>query len=241
MAKLRFKIGVIGYLPFEFNRKKIESWHSDIFEIEGKIEDFHFTNDSDTPFWEYSDKNLNRELPENFEGDIFIGITYVPLESNYYARRLRNNKVVLSYHEMYKIVTEANLPVENLLLRVLYAYSLVYLRNSNTIPEQANWLGFTHDDTRGCLFDMNGNKSDVIFSLDSPKICDDCTNRIRAEKVSDRQINQIKKEIRKIKKPSFYKMSNFVKRHPYLAILISAIFGVTLSVIANIVYENWIK
>ena len=38
---------------------------------------------------------------------------------------------------------------------------------------------------------MNGNKSDVIFSLDSPKICDDCSNRIRNDKVPDNCTIQI--------------------------------------------------
>jgi len=102
-------------------------------------------------------------------------------------------------------------------------------------------LGFTHDDTRGCLFDMNGNKTDVVFSLDSPKICDDCTNRIRNEKVPDNCTNQIKKEIRRIKKKPFYKIIEFVKNRPIFSIVISAIFGISLSLIATIIYENVIK
>jgi hypothetical protein len=84
---------------------------------------------------------------------------------------------------MYQILIEGHIPLENLVLRILYAYSLVYLRQDNKIPSQINVLDFTHDDTRGCLFDMNGNKTDVLFSLDKPKIGDECTNRIRNEKV----------------------------------------------------------
>lgn len=241
MAKIRVKIGIIGYLPFDFDRKMIKNWKSDVFEIVDDIDEYHFKNDSDTFSWGYSDKILNDELPSNYDGDFFIGITYVPIENNFYARRLNSNRVVLSYFEMYQILKEDNIPMENLLLRVLYAYCLLYHRNSKKLPTQNDWLGFTHDDTRGCLFDMNGNKTDVIFSLDSPKICDDCTIRIRNEKVSDNCTNLIKKEIRRIKKGQFYKIIEFVKNRPILSIILSAIFGISLSLFATIIYENLIK
>lgn len=241
MKKIRIKIGVIGYLPFDFNRKMIKSWKSDGFEIIDDIDEFHFKNDSDTFSWGYSDKILNDELPKKYDGDFFLGITYVPIENNYYARRLEFNRVVLSYFEMFQILKKENIPMENLLLRVIYAYSLVYLRNQNNLPSQANILGFTHDDTRGCLFDMNGNKNDVVFSLDSPKICDDCTTRIRNEKVPDNYTNQIKKEIGRIKKKSFYKIAEFIKKEPIISIIISAAFGISLSLIATIIFEIFIK
>lgn len=238
MKKIKIKIGVIGYLPFEFNRKLIKNWKSDIFEIVDEIDEYHFTNDSDTFAWGYSDKILNKELPKTFDGELFVGITYVPIQDNFYARRLESNRIVLSYFEMYQILKQDDFPMENLLLRVLYAYCLVYLRNNHTIPQQNDLLGFTHDDTRGCLFDMNGNKTDVIFSLDSPKICDDCTTRIRNEKVSDNCTNQIKKEIKRIKKKKFYKISEFIKKKPLLSLLFSAIFGILISMAASAIYET---
>jgi hypothetical protein len=237
MKKIRIKIGVIGYLPFDFNRSLIKKWKSDIFEIVDDFDEYHFTADSDTLMWGYSDDLLNRELPSTFEGDLFVGITYVPIEANYYARRLDNNRVVFSYFEMYEILREGNFPMENLLLRVLYAYSLVYLRNNRKVPEQSEWLGFTHDDTRGCLFDMNGNKSDVLFSLDSPKICDDCTSRIRVEKVPDNCTAQIKKEIKRIKKKKYFKISEFVKSKPILSIIISSFIGFLISLAASWAFD----
>ena len=142
---------------------------------------------------------------------------------------------------MYQILTEGHVPLENLIFRVLYAYSLVYLRQNNTIPPQRELLGFTHDDTRGCLFDMNGNKTDVLFSVDRPKICDDCTNRLRREKVSDNKISKIKNEIKRIKKKRFYKISDFVKEKPLLSIGISLIVGVLVSLTANIIFETYLK
>ena len=200
MKKIRIKLGIIGYLPFEFNRRLIKNWKSEIFEIVDDIDDFHFTNDSDTYDWAFSDELLSKELPIKYDGDFFMGITYVPIEENYYCRRLTHNRVILSYFEIYNVLNTENIPVENFVLRSLYASCLVFLRNEQAIPESSEWVGFTHDDTRGCLFDMNGNKGDIIFSLDPPIVCDDCTNRIRQEKVPDSTTKLIKKGNKKNKK-----------------------------------------
>jgi hypothetical protein len=237
MKKIRIKLGLIGYLPFNFNRKLIKKWRSDIFEIVDNIDDFHITKDSDTPNWEYSDIVLSKEITVKYEGDFFMGITYVPLESNFYCRRLDNNRVVISFAGIYNILSNENIPIENFILRSLYASCLVYLRNEQTIPKSTEWIGYTHDDTRGCLFDMNGNSvEDVIFSLDQPIICDECTNRLRREKVADSTTDLIKKEIRRIRKDKYFKITQFVKKKPLLSILLSGIFGIFISLSASIIY-----
>jgi hypothetical protein len=236
MKRIRIKLGIIGYLPFEFNRKTLKNWKSNVFEIVDEIDDFHFTNDSDILDWSFSDKLLSKELPIKYDGDFFVGITYVPIEDNFYSRRLDNNRLVLSYFEIYQVLKTENIPVENFLLRTLYASCLVYLRNEQSIPESTDWLGYTHDDTRGCLFDMNGNKIDVIFSLDPPTICDDCINKIRIDKVPDSSTNLIKKEIKRIKKGLFYKITQFVREKPILSIFLSAVFGILISLTASVIY-----
>jgi len=236
--KIRIKIGVIGYLPFEFNRKLIKEWKSEIFEIVDDIEDFHFKNDADSLDWSFSDNLLSQELPAKYDGDFFIGITYVPIEDNFYCRRLENNRVIISYFQIHNFLRAENIPVENFLLRTLYASCLVFLRNEQTIPKTIEWIGYTHDDTRGCLFDMNGIKSDVIYSLDPPIICDDCINRIRQNKVPDKTITQIKKEISHIRKAKYYRINRFVKRKPLLSIAISGAFGILISLTASIIYGS---
>lgn len=237
MKKVRIKLGIIGYLPFDFNRKFVKTWKSDAFEIVDEIDDFHFTKDSDTPNWAFSDGLLSKELPVKYEGDFFMGITYVPLESNFYCRRLDHDRVVISFADIYNILKTENIPIENFILRSLYASCLVYLRNEQSIPKSSEWLGYTHDDTRGCLFDMNGSSlDDVIFSLDHPIICDECTIKLRQEKVPDSTTELIKKEIRRIRKDKYYKIAQFVKRKPLFSIFLSGIFGIIISFTASILY-----
>lgn len=241
MSKIKIKVVTIGHMPPGFDKSKVEKWKSEIFEVSGLIENYSLTSDSDGDNWEYSDDTLKEEIPAQFEGDFLIAITNVPLHLNWYSRRLGENKVVVTFHEMRDILLHDNLPLENLIYRILYAYSLVYKRQNNRIPDKVEATNFTHDETRGCLFDMNGIKTEVIHSCDHPIICDDCVERMKNERVSTDTINSAKKEIKAVKKERFYRITDFIKRHPIWALIISGISAIILgaigSIIANIIYE----
>ncbi len=93
MNKIKIHIGIIGYLPFEFNRNKIKRWRSGLFEIT-RVEDYNIKSKrSDTGGWGYTDSLLNKELPNRDSEDIFIGITYVPIQGDYFARRLSDRRL----------------------------------------------------------------------------------------------------------------------------------------------------
>jgi hypothetical protein len=165
----------------------------------------------------------------------------IPLELNWYSRRLSNNRVVFTLHEIKDILTHFNIPLENAVFRLLYAYTFLYKRNGERIPLNDEKTNFTHDETRGCLFDMNGIKTDIIYSLHEPKICSNCIQRLRNERIPNEIITKAQKEIIKIKKPIFYRIISFVKKHPVWAMMISAISAVVLgaigSYITTIIYE----
>jgi len=178
---VKIKIGRIGDLPFYFNDKLIKKWKSNEFEIIDDIYVQRFTKKADIPqemfqvtdgkkgphSWGYSDSLLEDQLPVNEEANFFVWITYVPLEYNYFVRRLSLNRVVLSYFGMYNILKKELIPVENLLLRTIYRHILIYYKYKKSIPSHKIIadIPFIHDDTRGCLFDMCVNKPDVIFFL----------------------------------------------------------------------------
>ncbi len=114
--KIKIKIIVLGNLPFELNLKKIENWESKLFEI-SKSEKYSLNSDSDGDSWEYTDSNISKTIPDRFNEDILFAITNVPLESNYYSRRLSENRICITTHEMSDILKESNIPIENLLDR----------------------------------------------------------------------------------------------------------------------------
>jgi len=190
-------------MPADFNRQKIKGWDSSVFEIVDEIESYSLTCDSDGLDWEFTDEALENVLPKNFNGEFLIAIVNVPIELNWYSRRLSANRVVFSFHEIKEILRFSNIPLENVICRLLYAYTLLYKRSGNRIPENAEHTNFTHDETRGCLFDMNGIKTDVVYSCHNPVICPDCVGRLKREKVSDETIAKCQSEIRRIRKGCF--------------------------------------
>jgi len=241
MSKIKITIGTIGHMPAEFNRQKIKQWKSSVFEIVNEIESYSLTINSDGPEWAFTDQAIETTLPKNFSGDFFVAIVNVPLELNWYSRRLNGNRVVFTFHEIKDILRYSNIPLENVIYRLLYAYTLLYKRSSNTIPVNTAHTNYTHDETRGCLFDMNGIKTDVVVSCHNPIICPDCTERLRREKVSDDIITRCQNEIEKIRKTLFYRITDFIKQHPLWSLAISAITAIVLgaigSLLASCIYE----
>lgn len=233
MVKTKITVITIGHMPADFNKDKITSWHSDLFKITGEIESYTLSNDSDGPGWEFTDKNLEETIPSIFQGDFLVAIVNVPLELNWYTRRLQNNRLVFTFHEIKEILDYSNIPLENIIYRLLYAYTLLYKRSGNCIPMTGNHTNFTHDETRGCLFDMNGIKTDIVYSLHKPIICSSCIENLKQEGISNEVISQIQHEIKKIRKPLFYRISEFIKRHPIWALIMSAVTAIILGVIGS--------
>jgi hypothetical protein len=237
MSKVKIKIISIGHLPIRLNLEKIKSHLSAAYEIVGDIENHVLRCNSDGYDWEFSDELVRAQLPLVFDADFMIVLVNVPLEANWYVRRVGNNQVVLTFHEIKEILINENIPLENVIYRLLYAYTLLFRRSSNRIPNFGEPTRFTHDETRGCLFDMNGIKANLVESCDSPIICDQCEEALIKEKVSNDLIKITKSEIKQIKKEFYYKVIDFIKRYPIWALLISSLFAVLLNVVASWIYD----
>ena len=239
MNKVKIKIVSIGSIPIHLNLKKVENWKSSIFELDGAIENYALRCDSDGDSWDFSDGLLEGQFPEKFGADFMIAIVNVPLEKNWYSRRLGDNKIVFTFHEIKEFLKTENIPLENAIFRVLYAYTLLYRRSSNKIPLAGQAIGFTHDETRGCLFDMNGIKADLVESCNKPSICDECQERLKKEKVSSALIETTQLEIKNIRKELYYRVLDFVKIRPIWSLLISSIFALFLGTISSYIYDEF--
>lgn len=242
MKKLNFKkikisVATFGYMPAGFDKKKIETWKSKIFSINGTIQNYAFPGDSDGENWTFTDKKLDDLSQQEFDGDFLIAIVNVPLEGNWYTRRLSKNRIFFTFHEIKEILNSSNIPLENVIYRILYVYTLLYLRNDRSIPLGSAPTNFTHDDTRECLFDMNGYKKEIIYSCHRPIICSDCAEKSRKESVSTEVLELVQKEINEIKKPWFFRAKDYVQKHPVFSVIAAIILGIIGSYIATVIYE----
>jgi hypothetical protein len=180
---------------------------------------------------------LKQQLPpSNTREDSFtVAIVNVPIEDNWFSRRLGDNEIVFTFYEIREVLAAENIPLENAVLRLLYSYALVYIRNGNHIPDYCEGLSFTHDETRGCLFDMNGTKNDIVESCHNPILCNECEERLSNGRVPSRVITSAKREIHKIRKPIYYMALDFVKTKPLWALLISSFYAILVGVISTFI------
>lgn len=245
MIKVRVKLAILGHLPHSLETEKVVKWKSQLFEIVPPIDSYTITADSDGDNWQFTDENILKQLPETFDGDILIAVTNVPIELNYFARRFSKNRICMTYFEMSEILNQNNIPLENLIYRVLYSASFVYKRYGNRIPLMSEDTNFAHDETKGCIFDMNGIKTDIYYSTNKPNLCEPCVQALTTARVEKNLIDAVQKELKRIKKRLYFRMLAFVKVHPVWAIIISSLTAITLgtigSLIASLIWEKLLK
>ena len=241
MSRVKITVATIGHMPAEFQTKKLKEWKSSVFEVVDEVENYSLNCQSDGYDWEFTDAALEKVLPTVFNGDFLVSIVNVPIEGTWYTRRLASNRVVFSFHEIKDILRSSNIPLENVIYRLFYAYLLLYKRSGNRIPTNAEHTNFTHDETRGCIFDMNSMKTDIILSCHKPILCASCVEKSRQQKVSNETIDKCQSEMYKIQKDLFYKMTAFIRQYPVWSLIISGLTAIVLgaagSVVGSYIYE----
>ncbi|MDX2469284.1 MAG: hypothetical protein QNL04_01770 [SAR324 cluster bacterium] len=233
------KIVLPGSMPPEFELEMLSKFKSNLINIIGAIEHVDLSVDSDLNGWGYSDELVGSCMPAKGSEDVLLGIANLPLEENWYLRKMTGDRAVVTFHEMRGILSGHKIPRVNLIFNILYFLSLVFLANKKTVPSVDVLLNMTHDVTRGCLFDMTGLKMDTIHSCHEPIICVQCEASLRKKGVAVEAIETCQKEIKKIKKPFFYILSEKIKNHPIISIALSLfiafIVGLASSVLGTLI------
>lgn len=232
---IRIKLITLGNLKYPVDFKKIEGWHSNVFKAVHADEVQVIPNAEGTE-WSYPDSQLAVLITPDKQYDFSIGIINAELQDNYYIRRLKNNVCIFSLYETAEILRYSNLTIENFIVRNLYEFCLIYLEGGRQIKSSAYTVA--HDETRGCLFDMNANKSDIIFSTEHPKICTSCKARIMNSQVPKDSLRIIEKELGSIKKALYSRVMDFVKSHPIYTLIISSCFALLLNIFASFIYDK---
>ncbi len=235
MSKVKIKLALLGHLPLSLDINRLLNWQSELFEIIKPLNTYTITTDSDGPAWEFTDENILEQLPTDFDGDVLIAITNVPIEDNYFARRFPGNRICMSYYEMNDILLAKNIPLENLALRVMYSSAFVYRRYGNRIPLMTEETNFAHDETRGCIFDMNGIKNNAIYSTNKPILCTSCEQALANARIPKNIIDSTQEEIKKIRKRLYFRIADFIKAYPIWTIIISSITAIILGVIGSLI------
>lgn len=232
MDKVRIKIVKLGKQKHEQLFVKLSKYKSRIFTV-----DIYEQNRPECDYdWGYSFDKLKGLLATGYDSkkhDICIGFVDTIIEMNYFGKRLQDNNIyVVSFFQVDEMLKNENIDPFNFMLATIYRYVTRY-------KIQGRYL--THDETKGCIFDMCGDKTDIIYSCNKPIICDDCRVAIRQSGVESEYLPTITKEIKKIKKSNYYYISDFIKKHPYLSLFIGFITSIILNIISDVIYGLFIN
>jgi len=241
--KTKIALRILGHKAPDFDVKVFERWKSKLWELhEGSIDTLPLNGEADLPDWGYSDAALADRAICKQGADLTICILNVPLEDNYYFRRIDRNLACASLFEIGEVLRGHNIPVENFVFRMIYSCTLIYARKKY-LPPILEIATYTHHETKGCIFDMTGIKTDVSFSCDRPILCGMCRVDASANSVTKEFLDTYELEISKIEKRLYFQITDLIKRRPILAILLSStlalLIGTLGSLVASIIYEKF--
>jgi hypothetical protein len=152
--------------------------------------------------------------------------------------RIANNCVGISLYGINDILLTDNIPIETFIIRQIYeiyAFSLIGNISSDKI------YNLVHLDTRGCLFDMNGDKTDILYNTESPIICNSCHQIFNTRQVSSKAIGILTKELKTIRKPKILALEKYIKKHPFISVLLSSIIGAIIARLINDIFDIVLK
>jgi len=240
---MNFDISIVqlGQLKRQINFGMLQQWKSKIFKINSVSEILQIPNSENSINWQYLSDDLVRSYIKcDSNAKITIAITEYSLEDNFYMRKVDSGLTIISLFQVGDILRYSDIPVENFILRNIYkivTLTYVYLDLPNTSDEIPDII---HEETRSCLFDISGIKTDIVYSSSKPSLCPQCEANLRQRQLPKGFMNDLISEIKKIRKPLFCRISDFIKCHPVWAIIIGIAtqlcIGLAAGLFANYLY-----
>lgn len=235
MKQIKIALVSVGSLNYPVDFSALERWSSDLMTIH-HVASIGFIPDARGYNWEYPDSQLASIIKIEPDSDFTLAIINARLENNYYMRRLNENVGVLSLYEMADIIRTANFTLEDFILRNLYELVVLFVAHHGKKLSK-DVYSWAHDETRGCLFDMNANKTDIVFSMHKPVLCNSCRTRLLAKQVDSKVIPTLDVELPKIRRALFFRIQMWVKKHPIWSLVLAGGASVILNLIASIIFE----
>ena len=235
---MKYKIAIVrlGHCQHIVDFKAIKAWKSKLFEITGIYCVEHLPEcDIQDGYLDvkYGKNDLSPLISCPSDCDFVVGIMPYRFIDNFYLHRISDNSAVISLYGIADILKTDNISIEHFVIKQIYEMCaikhLIKDLSSNDVYK------IVHLDTRGCLFDMNGERSDIVYNTEQPIICDECKGKFKKKQVQQEIIEQFEKELKKIKKPFILRAEGWIKRYPLVAIFLSFAMSVIISVMANVV------
>lgn len=242
VEKLNIHVLKIGYFPYDIHYNQIKKWKSKLFkldcrEYEDALKTLHKKDGviyDDIVLLQVAKSKFSKT---NFEKNEFVVlITNVDLADGDLSRILDEHIVVISYREIVQEMKINNIPLENATLVLLYMYSLLFMKYKR-IPNIMEEEYFLHMDVRGCIFDYDDKCTDMIQCCVQPIICKQCEENLND--LDMEILNTVRKELGKIKKNLYYRMTDLLKKHFYISFLMTLWIAIICSTVSSFFTGKW--
>jgi hypothetical protein len=180
--------------------------------------------------WGYSDAYLTELIKHSKSADYTLCFIDYPLEELHFVRRLSEKVGVATFCQTNQIFENANIDLKNFIL--LQIYRVVVLSKLDIGDDMSSIWNHSHTETRGCLFDFCELKTDIIVSAVSPKICFDCEAKLRKTQIDTDFIESLEKELKYIRKSLYFRITDWIKKHPLCALLITLGSTVVINILS---------
>ena len=236
--KTKITIVKVGYIDHILNSEKIRRWKSKLFEIVD-IQTIEYLSDSEINDGyldqKFSKESLSKVFSHSKNSDFTVAITSCRFDDNFYVHQINENRVGISLYGITEILKTENISIENFIIKQLYAVCALSLIAN--ISDDNEVYDIVHLDTRGCLFDMNGNREDILYNTEKPIICESCKDKFKKKQIAQGTISNLNKELKRIQKPIILKLERYIKKYPLVAMIIGAIIAICISQIFELVWQ----
>lgn len=241
MDKIRIKIVELGNLKIKIDKQKLRKFKSDFFKIDSfeaiEILPIRPFNENNLGI-AYSPNNFKEILEKkNFDG-IIVGLFNYRFRDNFYMHRINENSMAVSLFDLKEILIPANIGLESFIIKCIYEAVCFYKAGGNSVSNEI--YQFVHSDTRGCLFDLNGDRRDIIYNTEKPIICDECKSKLKQAQFPEFFLIKFEKELKRIDKNFLMKVELFIRRYPLFSFIMAIVGSVFLNVLSGF-FQDWLK
>ena len=84
---------------------------------------------------------------------------------------------------------------------------------------------------------MNGDRKDILYNTESPVLCSACRAKLKSRQLQLDVIKTLDRELKKLRKPVAMRVELWIKRYPFVSLLLSALVTILLGVVADFISE----
>jgi len=157
----------------------------------------------------------------------------VGFDDGFYMKRLSRNRIVISLFGINDILNQKSISIENFILKQIYEICALSFLFDDIATDDVYHV--VHKETRGCLFDLNGYRPDIIHNTENPKICNRCLTAFDDSLIDPDLLNKLQNELSRLKKPFIVTIELLIKKCPLLSVLLLFIFGLCINYVYDLI------